>query len=167
MSKTAKSVALATSVLAVAVTVLNAAVPSDQQPARAEATTSQPADNQKSTVKPVAADPSAPTGGGGVMIFKDPVTGKFRAPEPGEVEALTSTAKKSIQSVAPADQKPFKSPTGAGIAVKLGAESRSYMVVTRTADGKLKETCVTGDKAATAVLSGNQAPAAKGALDEK
>ncbi|QOY88932.1 post-PEP-CTERM-1 domain-containing protein [Paludibaculum fermentans] len=166
MSKTAKSVALATSVLAAAVTVLNAAAPSDQQPARAEATAAQPADtNQKSTLKPVTGEQAAPAGG--VMIFKDPVTGKFRAPEQGEVEALTSTGKKSIQSVAPAAQTPFKSPTGAGIAVKLGAESRSYMVVTKTADGKLKESCVTGDKAATAVLSGNQAPAEKGALDEK
>lgn len=104
-----------------------------------------------------------PAGEGGSMIFIDPATGKTRAPEPGEVEALTASKAKSVTVAA--QPVPFKSNIG-GVAVKLTDESMVYSVVSIGPDGKLKESCVTGAKAAQAALTAKPAPA-KEALDEK
>lgn len=151
-----QQVALATAVFAFAAASATAAT-DDQQPKA----------GQKSAVPAKAAEQKAqpaPAGAGGSMIFIDPATGKTRAPEPGEVEALTAPKSKSL-SVAAAPTE-FKSPTGAGVGVVLGEESMSYSVVTIGPDGKLKQSCVTGAQAATAVVNGKQTPA-KEALDEK
>ncbi|MGJ5817990.1 post-PEP-CTERM-1 domain-containing protein [Paludibaculum fermentans] len=155
-----KRLLFASSLLAVAATVVNAADPADQKPSDPKPTQAA-GRTAESVVRP------AVEGAGGVMIFKDPVTGQIRAPEPGEVQALTASKQKSVASVAPETPVKFKSPTGAGIGFVLPASSRSYMVVTKTSDGKLKESCVVGDKAANAVVTAGPAPTTKGALDEK
>ena len=43
---------------------------------------------------------------------------------------------------------------GGAVGVKLGADSLSYVVVTRTPGGKLSMDCVTGEKAAEKAVSG-------------
>jgi hypothetical protein len=49
----------------------------------------------------------------------------------------------------------------------LDDSTMSYMVVSKTADGKLNMDCVTGDKAAGQRVQGAQTPVKKEALDVK
>ncbi len=101
---------------------------------------------------------------GGVVVFKDPATGKIRQPEASEIGTLVnqpaaSAQRKAIPATASA---PFTTKSGA-VGVKLGADSMSYVVVTKSADGKMTQACVTGDKAATELVSSG----VRGGADEK
>ncbi|MGC4050129.1 MAG: hypothetical protein QM757_12155 [Paludibaculum sp.] len=158
-----KRITIAASVFAVALSTLSAAPASDpeQKPAETKAVQATP---KAATGAPAQA---APKSAGGVLVFKDPVTGKLRAPEPGEVDSLLKSGQRSIQGVAAPTAQPFRSPAGAGIGLKVGEESMSYTVVTRGPDGKLKESCVTGEKAATAKVSAAPTASPKEVLDEK
>ncbi|WP_321474607.1 post-PEP-CTERM-1 domain-containing protein [uncultured Paludibaculum sp.] len=155
MSKVVSRVVFAATAVVFAATALCAAS-DDQKPATAQASATTDAKKQ-----------SPPGGSGGAMIFIDPATGKTRTPEPGEIEALTGSKLKSLAATAPTAADRFKSPTGAGIGLRLSDESMSYAVVTILPNGKLKQSCVTGATAASAVAAGGQTQAAKGALDEK
>lgn len=167
MSNLFKRFTIAISLFTIALTVQGAAPPADQQPASSGTKTTPPAAKAPAAPAPTKPATVAPQGAGGVMVFKDPVTGKIRQPEPGEVESLLSSGQKSLQSLVPPAAEPFRSPAGAGIGLRIGEESMSYMVVTKAPDGKLKKSCVTGSKAATATLSGNRGSSPKEAPDEK
>src|ERR1041384_4398 len=82
----------------------------------------------------------------GVVVFIDPATGKIRQPDASEIGALIAPAG-PVTPRTPGTQ--LQGPGGA-VGVKLGAESLTYMVVTKSPDGKLDMDCVTGDKAANA-----------------
>ena len=97
--------------------------------------------------------PAAPKGG--VVVFKDPVTGKIRQPDASEIGALVGSTPPIAAATAfigPVPSAEFQGP-GGSVWVKLGDDSLTYMVVTKAADGKLAADCVTGGKAAAAAVA--------------
>ena len=94
--------------------------------------------------------PAAPAKG--LVVFIDPVTGKIREPQPAEIGALTAPP---AATAAPAPEPPLLMKTGPGGAVGVVLDSRfeSFMVITKTSDGKLAMECVTGGKKADEAVS--------------
>jgi hypothetical protein len=163
MFSISKQVALAATILACAAAAVSAgpADPAQNTPAKSAA--------------PVKAEakktPAAPAGGAGMVVFIDPKTGKTRAPEPGEMEALTGRNKVSSKAsaanrAASSEAVEFRSATTDGIGIKLSDEQMVYSVVSIGPDGKLKQQCVTGAKAAEKAVAAKPA-VSKGGLDEK
>lgn len=112
---------------------------------------------------PALAQPAAPPGkapGKGAVVFIDPVTGKIRQPEPAEIGALTAPP---AATAPPAVDAPLLMKTGPGGAVGVVLDSRfeSFMVVTRTPDGKLAMECVTGGKKADETVAAGAKPEPK------
>jgi hypothetical protein len=82
---------------------------------------------------------------------------RFGSQRRAEIESLAGAtrAQDSRQTDGPARAvEQDTGGAGGGVGVKLGAESLSYVVVTRSPDGKLSMECVTGDKAAAKTASG-------------
>jgi hypothetical protein len=100
---------------------------------------------QSDPKKPVA----TPAGGSGQRVFKDPVTGQLRAPEPGEVEALQPVARRAQQAAAV--QQQIAGPGGA-IGMAVPEEAMSYSVATLNPDGTVSTACVTGKAKAEAIV---------------
>lgn len=103
---------------------------------------------------------SASAGSESVQAFKDPVTGKLRAPTAEEAKALRQAPQPMGQrsvlspraSIMPNAPRAIRSAQGA-VGMQLPDSFMSYSVVTRDANGKLEEHCVTGEKAAEAVMT--------------
>jgi len=85
----------------------------------------------------------------GMVVVRDPQTGKMRAPTPEELRQLRAKAPPSAAAMAGAPQegKQLSRPGGAR-GVRLGEKTLVYDVVTRGAGGKLSEQCVQGEAAA-------------------
>ncbi|CAH0259467.1 hypothetical protein SRABI118_03177 [Massilia sp. Bi118] len=85
----------------------------------------------------------------GMVVVRDPQTGKMRAPTPEELRQLRAKAPPSAAAIAGAPQegKQLSRRDGAR-GVRLGEKTLVYDVVTRGADGKLSEQCVQGEAAA-------------------
>ena len=126
-----------------------------QEPPKAPAKTAQAPSGKAPAVKttPQPALPQAAPAAG-VVVFVDPSTGKIRQPDAAEIGALTGNGTRANSLAAPVM---FAGP-GGSVGIKLGDDSLSFMVVTRTPDGKLAEDCVTGDKPAAALVSKGVAP---------
>ena len=84
-------------------------------------------------------------GGSGAVVFIDPATGQIRQPTPAEIGSLADQARSTAGT--PSAPVTIQGPGGA-VGVKLGEDSLSYTVVTKTPDGKLATECVTGSKQA-------------------
>jgi hypothetical protein len=102
--------------------------------------------------------PGAPAGKG-LVVFIDPVTGKIRQPEAAEIGGLVPPP----AAVAPPVESPLVMKIGPGGAVGVVLDSRfeSYMVVTKTPDGKLAMDCVAGRKKADEAVSAGAKNAGK------
>jgi hypothetical protein len=88
----------------------------------------------------------------GMVVVRDPQTGKMRAPTPEELRELRAMAPPSTAAMAGAAQnKPLSRRDGAR-GVRLGEKTMVYEVVTRGADGTLSSRCVQGEAAADAAL---------------
>jgi len=72
----------------------------------------------------------------GAVIFVDPVTRQIREPSADEIDVLTQSRPQGSQPVAPIPPTEIRGPGGA-VGILLGEDSQSYMVVTKTPDGKL------------------------------
>jgi len=85
----------------------------------------------------------------GMVVVRDPQTGKMRAPTPEELRQLRAKAPPSAAAMvgAPQEGKQLSRRDGAR-GVRLGEKTLVYDVVTRGADGKLSEQCVQGEAAA-------------------
>jgi hypothetical protein len=109
----------------------------------------------------LAAALGAPAAAGeqeGVVVVRDPQTGKFRNATPAEMRALQAqpVARGMAKGEpAPPDVTIRKNGT---VQKHLGERGMVYSVVTRDADGKLSTECVDGEDAANAALK-RQAPA--------
>jgi hypothetical protein len=160
---------LAASLLAAAVCAVDADA---QQPPKAPPNAAQAASgNAPAKTTPQAAPRQAAPAGGGLVVFIDPDTGQIRQPDAAEIGTLSDP---SSDTTAPGNlgaadspamsRRPVAKPPimihgpGNSIGFKLGDDSHSYMVVTRTPDGKLAEDCVTGDTAAAALVSKGVTP---------
>jgi hypothetical protein len=100
-------------------------------------------------LKPAATAPTPGTGG--AVVFVDPVTHQIREATPEEIGAMNSSI--GGQAAARAVREPGAAPAsiqgpGGAVGIPLGPEFDTYVVVTKTPDGKLKSEEVTGDKAA-------------------
>lgn len=160
-------------ILAVALLAACAVESGAQQTPKAPADQAVPVKAPEKTTSQAAPQQSAPVGG--LVVFIDPATGKIRQPDAAEIGALTgSPAPASVSGAASVTGSTMTHGPGNTILVKLGDDSLSYMVVTKTPDGKLAEECVTGDKAAAALVSKGVTPKttaapkkAKEVLDDK
>jgi hypothetical protein len=85
----------------------------------------------------------------GMVVVRDPLTGKMRAPTPEELRQLRAKAPPSAAALAGAPQgNKLLSRRDGARGVRLGEKTLVYDVVTRDADGKLSEQCVQGEAAA-------------------
>lgn len=109
----------------------------------------------------LAAALGAPAAAGdqeGVVVVRDPLTGKFRNATPAEMRRLD--AQSTVRGIAKRD------PAAPDVTIRkdgtiqkhLGERGLVYSVVTRGADGKLDTECVHGEEAANAALK-RQPPA--------
>lgn len=89
----------------------------------------------------------------GMVVVRDPQTGKMRAPTPEELRALRAKAPPAAAAAsgAPQQNKALSRRDGAR-GVRLGEKNLVYEVVTRGPDGKLSSQCVQGDAAAEGAL---------------
>lgn len=90
----------------------------------------------------------------GMVVVRDPLTGKMRAPTPEELKELRARAPATAGLAAP--RQPATVSRGDGSrGVRLGDKNMVYEVVTRGPDGKLTSECVQGDAAAGGALDHN------------
>jgi hypothetical protein len=88
----------------------------------------------------------------GMVVVRDPQTGKMRAPTAEELRALRAkTPPAAALGSAPQQNKALSGPAGAR-GVRLGEKNLVYDVVTRGEDGRLTRQCVQGEAAAEDVL---------------
>lgn len=89
----------------------------------------------------------------GMVVVRDPQTGKMRAPTPEELRELRAKAPPPAAAMAGAAQqnKALSRRDGAR-GVRLGEKTMVYEVVTRGEDGKLSRHCVQGGAAADATV---------------
>ncbi|WP_198119160.1 post-PEP-CTERM-1 domain-containing protein [Massilia rhizosphaerae] len=90
----------------------------------------------------------------GMVVVRDPLTGKMRAPTPDELKELRAKAPPST-SLAPRGPTPVGPRDGAR-GVRLGDQNMVYDVVTRGPDGKLTRECVHGEAGVGRVLGHNE-----------
>lgn len=119
----------------------------------------------KTAQKPADDQSSAGSADAGMVVVKDPVTGKLRAPTAEEAAALRS-ATPSVQRNARLVAAPREfAPRHGGVGRVLDESTSVFAVATKT-DGKLNLGEVTGDKAADkAVKQGAPAPKKEEAND--
>jgi hypothetical protein len=91
----------------------------------------------------------------GMVVVRDPQTGKMRAPTPEELRELRAHSPQAAslagkQAAAPAA---IAGHIQGARGVRLGEESLVYDVVTRGPDGKLTSQCVHGEAAAKEALT--------------
>jgi hypothetical protein len=151
---------LAIAMLAAAVGSVAANAQSAPQAPANTPKTAESKDSEKATPKAAPASPA-----GGLVVFIDPVTGQIRQPEAAEIGTLSAPPQAGVINAAPSAAQQHtpvvhREFRGAGgvIGVKLGDESLSYMVVSKTPDGKLAEDCVTGGEAAAVAVSKGVTP---------
>jgi hypothetical protein len=101
------------------------------------------------TMHAKAADQKAEDRQEGMVVVRDPQTGKMRAPTPEELRALRAKAPPSSAALIGTPRVPQQlSRRDGSRGVRLGEKSLVYDVVTRGADGKLSSQCVQGQAAA-------------------
>jgi hypothetical protein len=93
----------------------------------------------------------------GMVVVRDPQTGKMRAPTPEELRELRAKAPPAAAMAGAAQQNRALSRRDGARGVRLGERTMVYEVVTRGEDGRLSSRCVQGEAAADAAL---QHPAA-------
>ncbi|HTD05791.1 post-PEP-CTERM-1 domain-containing protein [Undibacterium sp.] len=111
-------------------------------------------------VTAIAAAPMVHAQESGMRVFKDPVTGKLRAPTAEEEEALNNQVKadEANKTGRQAKQARVKRvaevqrPDGS-VMVELDESTMTYSVATRNADGSINMECVTGDEAADKLVN--------------
>jgi hypothetical protein len=86
----------------------------------------------------------------GMVVVRDPLTGKMRAPTPDELRDLRAKAPPST-TLAPRVPSTVSRRDGSR-GVRLGDNSMVYDVVTRGPDGKLTHACVQGEAGAGQTL---------------
>jgi hypothetical protein len=95
----------------------------------------------------------------GMVVVRDPQTGKFRPPTAAELQALL--AQQPAKSLAQAQPSPVTIRKNGTLQQHLGDRGMVYSVVSRAADGKLDMQCVEGEAAAAAALARPAAPTSK------
>ncbi|WP_296943086.1 post-PEP-CTERM-1 domain-containing protein [uncultured Massilia sp.] len=96
-------------------------------------------------------DPGQDRGQEGMVVVRDPQTGKLRAPTAEEARALRAKTPRDAAIGAARAPQVVAGRAGAR-GVRLGEKSMVYDVVTRDADGKLSSQCVHGAQAAQDAL---------------
>jgi hypothetical protein len=105
------------------------------------------------TMHAKAADQKAEDRQEGMVVVRDPQTGKMRAPTPEELRALRAKAPPSSAALTGTPRTPQQlSRRDGSRGVRLGEKSLVYDVVTRGEDGKLSSQCVQGEAAAREAL---------------
>ncbi len=120
-----------------------------------------PKSSERNRASKVAGSSKEGTTSNGLMIFVDPVTGQVREPTPEELKTLTDAnppPANGKQAVLP-DSVNIQGADGSA-GMKLGPDSMTYSVVTKTPEGlKIEE--VTGEKAARERINGGTPEEAK------
>jgi hypothetical protein len=90
----------------------------------------------------------------GMVVVRDPQTGKMRAPTPDELKELRAKAPASAGLAAPRTPSAVSRNDGSR-GVRLGDRTMVYDLVTRGPDGKLTSECVHGEAAVGHALDHN------------
>jgi len=122
--------------------------------------------------KGAAAAPATKPAAGGVVVFKDPVTGTIRQPDAAEIGQLQQQAAAAKTSMVTGATVQQIQGAGRGVGMMLPEDSMVSIVATKGADGKVTTQCVGGGQTAAAakVAAGAQAsktPQTKEAPDVK
>ena len=88
----------------------------------------------------------------GMVVVRDPQTGKMRPPTPEEAQALRARTPPAAATAGPREPSVTTRRDGSR-GVRLGEKNMVYEVVTRDADGKLSSQCAHGDQAAGSAVS--------------
>lgn len=90
----------------------------------------------------------------GAVVVRDAQTGRLRAPTAQEFKALKERDAKAaaLRPVAPPAQEYVR--RNGAVGVKVDPSLMTYSVMTRQADGKLREQCVTGEHSAHSLVAG-------------
>ena len=107
----------------------------------------------------LAASPMTYAADAGMVVARDPATGKLRAPTAEEMQALEQAAKATPQrSPAAAVAAPVERRAANGaVGFHVGDTFMTYSVMRRNADGTMTMQCVTGAEAADKLLKAPQA----------
>jgi len=92
----------------------------------------------------------------GMVVVRDPQTGRMRAPTADELKALRAQTPASASLRAGQAPRAVSRPDGAH-GVRLGERHLVYDVVTRAADGTLTRRCVDGEAGVARALDGTGA----------
>ncbi len=109
----------------------------------------------KTAAAEAKAAPAVPAQEGGVVVFRDPVTGKIRQPDAAEIGELTKSKGSAAQANAGRHEEIYAA--GGAVGLRLDDSMDVYMVVTRNPGGKLSTECVMGRKAAAAKVNSRTA----------
>jgi hypothetical protein len=90
----------------------------------------------------------------GMVVVRDPLTGKMRAPTPEELKELRAKAPATAGMAAPRTPAAVSRRDGSR-GMRLGEKSMVYDVVTRGPDGKLTSECVQGEAGAGPAMDHN------------
>ena len=90
----------------------------------------------------------------GMVVVRDPQTGKMRPPTAEEMKALrAATPPNAAMTARPASPPVTMTRPNGARGVRVGESHLVYEVVTRGADGKLSSQCVQGEAAAQQALT--------------
>lgn len=123
-----------------------AAIPAKKKAAKTTQTAQKP--------KPASATAATPVPGqGGAVVFVDPVTHQIREATPEDIGTLSGPSQATRNSEAAVRATSENAPTqmqgiAGAVGVALGPEFDTYVVVTKSPDGKLKTEEVTGNQSA-------------------
>ncbi len=95
----------------------------------------------------------------GMVVVRDPQTGKFRPPTAAELQALL--AQQPAKGLAQPQPSPITIHKNGTLQQHLGDSGMVYSVVSRAPGGKLDMQCVEGEPAAAAALASPAAPTRK------
>ena len=101
----------------------------------------------------------------GMVVVRDPQTGRMRAPTADELKALRAQTPASASPRAGQAPRAVSRPDGAH-GVRLGERRMVYDVVTRAPDGKLTRRCVDGEAGVARALDGAGAAGQHGQNEE-
>jgi hypothetical protein len=104
-----------------------------------------------------AVAPTAPEVVGGMVVFRDPVTGRFRKPAtPEEAQEIRRQIQAAVRFRPPPREVPVKGPAG-GFGVRLDGRFLNALTVHKDAVGRLVFDCTDSDPSAT-----DRSPSAEG-----
>lgn len=108
------------------------------QLADADSGKSQPEKSESGTLKPGKPGPATDSA---MRVYRDPVTGEFTSPPPEALPPGVLPSEREVISIEPAPEMQETAVEGGGMKLDLQGRFRSYMSVTKDAEGNATVQC--------------------------